>query len=59
MKKKVASPIKPKGKRTVYTVKSPFTDKYNKSVHEIGSDVSHFDSARLSDLVKRGLVKKS
>lgn len=49
-----------KGSKTgKYTVASEFRDisDFNK-VHKVGSDVSHFDEARLKSLVESGLVNK-
>lgn len=61
MKKQESKPVKAaeEKKAQSYTVKSPFTDKYDNTVHKVGDDVSSFDAARLADLVSRGLVKKS
>jgi hypothetical protein len=62
----VTAPVQPKtpaaaskATKTTYVVKSQFRDIGDFSlVHNEGTDVSHFDSERLKNLVELGLVVK-
>lgn len=56
MKKQKTKTVKGEEK---YTVRSRFSFKNDDHVYDIDEDVSHLPSVRLSELVKRGIVKKS
>ncbi|RZM22430.1 MAG: hypothetical protein EOO88_29480 [Pedobacter sp.] len=48
---------KKEGEGEGYVVASPFRDKDNFDLaYEVGQDVSHFDQARIDELVEKGLV---
>lgn len=51
--------VEAKASTTSYTVISQFNDKQNFSiVYQVGTDVSHFDEARIKDLLAKGLIEK-
>ena len=56
---KVAEDTTPKAAAPTYTVIHQFNDKHNfATIYRIGQDVSHFNEARLQELISKGLVEK-